>query len=313
MYHDTLMKTAQKLADMAKITLRLEISGQQTDKNVQFAAILHKCGLELADIGDFLKSKATEITSTHANAAKPIATATALTSKEVPIHEVPVKNPEKCKHEHYYEIPIATPSKTTAVYNDEISEVPKGEDDDRNTWHDPKCWKLMWTKEEAVSCSSNEDNDGDDDGPDQDDGNSSQYPMGPIKPSRKKPKNNIKGLSACEICVQDYANTSDLANHIAQHEGVTFTCDTCDKVFRSRKSFDNHACSHREGPYTCDQCGKSFEYPGSLSNHKDTHTGKVYVCEIKNCGKEHKSYPMHLEHIQHGHTEKPTIQYTGCD
>ena len=57
------------------------------------------------------------------------------------------------------------------MYNNEISEVPKGEDDDRNTWHDPKHWKLMWTKEEAVSCSSNEDNDGDDDGPDQDDGN----------------------------------------------------------------------------------------------------------------------------------------------
>ena len=98
-----------------------------------------------------------------------------------------------------------------------------------------------------------------------------------------------------------------------QIEGVTFTCDTCDKVFRSRKSFDNHAHSHREGPYTCDQCGKSFEYPGSLSNHKDTHTGKVYVCEIKNCGKEHKSYPMHLEHIQYGNTEMPTIQCTGCD
>ena len=29
MYHDTLMKTAQKLADAAKITLRLEISGEQ--------------------------------------------------------------------------------------------------------------------------------------------------------------------------------------------------------------------------------------------------------------------------------------------
>ena len=137
MYHDILMKTAQKLAHMAKITLRLEISGQQTDENVQFAAILHKCGLKLSDIGDFLKSKATEITSTCASAAKPTTTTTASTSKEVPVLEVPAKNPEKHKHEHYYEIPIATPSKTTVVYNDEISEVPKGEDDDRNMWHEP--------------------------------------------------------------------------------------------------------------------------------------------------------------------------------
>ena len=95
LYHDTLMKTAQKLADMAKITLRLEISGQQTDENIQFAAVLHKCGLELSDIGDFLKSKATEITSTCANDAKPTATATASTSKEAPVHEVPVKKNQK--------------------------------------------------------------------------------------------------------------------------------------------------------------------------------------------------------------------------
>ena len=34
MYHNTLMKTAHKLADVAKITLRLEISGEQTDEYV---------------------------------------------------------------------------------------------------------------------------------------------------------------------------------------------------------------------------------------------------------------------------------------
>ena len=172
----------------------------------------------------------------------------------------------------------------------------------------------MWTKEEAPACSSNDENADDEaDAPDQDDGNSSQYPMGPVKPGRKKkPKKNIKGLFACEICGQDYANGSDLANHIAQHEGVTYTCETYDKVFQSRKSFDNHAHSHREGPYTCDQCGKTFDYVGSLSNHMDMHSGKVYVCEIQTCGKQHKSYPMHLEHVQYGHTAKPTVECTGC-
>ena len=134
--------------------MHLEICGEQTDENVQFASILHKCGTKLSDIGEFLKQKATDITSAWEKATK---SAPASTSKKVP--NVPAVQPEKPKkhtHKHYYEIPIATPSETTVVFNEEISEVPKSTDDDRNTWHDPKKWKPMWTKQEVPSCSSNE-------------------------------------------------------------------------------------------------------------------------------------------------------------
>ena len=58
LYHDNLMKTVQKLADITKITLCMEISGEQTSENVQFSSILYKCGSELSDIGNFLEDKA---------------------------------------------------------------------------------------------------------------------------------------------------------------------------------------------------------------------------------------------------------------
>ena len=39
-----------------------------------------------------------------------------------------------------------------------------------------------------------------------DDDNSGNYPMGPIKPHRRKAKKNVKGLFACKTCGQDYTN-----------------------------------------------------------------------------------------------------------
>ena len=69
---------------------------------------------------------------------------------------------------------------------------------------------------------------------------------------------------------------------------------------------------HRQGLLACDQCGKTFEYPGSLSNHMKVHSDTVYVCEVQNCGKENKSYAMHLEHVQFGHTAKPMIECKNC-
>ena len=119
------------------------------------------------------------------------------------------------------------------VYNDEVSIIPKPASNvDIKTYHDPWKRKPMWMKVEAPSCSSN--SDGEDVAEqDQEQQNVLQYPMGPIKPGKKKSKSNVKGLYACEICGQDYTNKSDLANHTAQHEGVTYTCDKCEKVYHS--------------------------------------------------------------------------------
>ena len=60
------MKTAQKLADVKKITLHKEINGEQPSENVQFTSVLHTCGLELSDIGHFLQDKAKEICTAYA-------------------------------------------------------------------------------------------------------------------------------------------------------------------------------------------------------------------------------------------------------
>ena len=296
MYHDTLMNTAQKLADVTQITLRMEMSGQETSENIQFASILHKCGSELADIGQFLQEKAKEITDEWAKHVQ----------KQVKSTLAPKT---KCKHEHFYEIPIAAPCQSEEVIDEEISVIPKPASDlDINMYHDPKRSKPMWTKEEVPSCSSASEQEDIDAAE-----NSVQYPMGLVKPFQRRSKTNVKGLFACEICRQDYTSRSDLANHTAQHAGITYTCDKCEKNFHSRKSFENHAHVHRDGLYQCNQCGKTFEYPGSLSNHVKKHSNKTYVCKHEGCDKESRSYAMHHEHLQFGHTEKPMIQCSYCD
>ena len=75
---------------------------------------------------------------------------------------VPVKQKktEKCKHEHVYEIPMTVASEKTIGYNEEISKIPRPYyDDNRNIFHNPKKWKLIWSKEEVPSCISNSEND----------------------------------------------------------------------------------------------------------------------------------------------------------
>ena len=182
-------------------------------------------------------------------------------------------------------------------------------DDDRYTYHDPKKWKPMWTKEEVLSCSSNFEND-------DADGDEMmmlmmitlviiQWDLLNLSQTESQ-RRMLKGLFACEICEQDYTNGSNLVNHMVQHEGITCTHVTnVIRYFSHEKSFDNHARTHSDGLLTCDQCGKTFQYLGSLSNHFKTHTNKVYVCECEDCAKRNKSYSMYLEHIQYGHAETP--------
>ena len=107
----------------------------------------------------------------------------------------------------------------------------------------------------------------------------------------------------CQTCGQKYLNDSDLNNHTAQHEGITYNYDTCLKTFYSRKSFDTHNKGHVQGLFICNQCGKTFDYEGSLQNHVLKHKGIVYHCDVQGCAHISKSKAMHREHKQYGHTE----------
>ena len=80
-----------------------------------------------------------------------------------------------------------------------------------------------------------------------------------------------------------------------------------------KKSFEVHVKVHEDAPLTCNQCGKKFKLPSSLSNHVKSHQIKEYICKCEDCQKVNKSYSMHLEPIQYGHIEKPTICCNYCD
>ena len=55
------MKMAQHIADVAKVKVGIELNGACTEENHVFANIIDKCGDELLDIGQHLKSCAIDI------------------------------------------------------------------------------------------------------------------------------------------------------------------------------------------------------------------------------------------------------------
>ena len=55
------MKCAQHLSEIASITLHMEINGAMSDENLHFTELLLKCGDELIDIGDHLKTYSAKI------------------------------------------------------------------------------------------------------------------------------------------------------------------------------------------------------------------------------------------------------------
>ena len=177
---------------------------------------------------------------------------------------------------------------------------PKPADDDANLYFDRSI--PFSVKEEAPDCSSGEEGTA----------KVGDIPMGPLKPKKCHTKSVVKGLHICQICGQDYRNKSDLANHMGQHEGLTFTCEQCGKVFFTCKSFEIHLKVHTEGPITCSQCGKNLEYPGSLVYHMNTHSGITYDCPLQDCNKSYKSNAMYREHFTYGHNEEDTIPCDYC-
>ena len=60
-YHAKLMHLAQKLSEVAKVTVCMEVNGACLDENLQFATVIDTCSDELIDIGTCLKKSADDI------------------------------------------------------------------------------------------------------------------------------------------------------------------------------------------------------------------------------------------------------------
>ena len=60
-YHTKLMTYAQQLSEVASVTLRMKRNGVLSQENVHFANLLETCGNELLDIGQHLKTCASNI------------------------------------------------------------------------------------------------------------------------------------------------------------------------------------------------------------------------------------------------------------
>ena len=63
-YHTKLMKLSQKLSEVAKVTVRMELNSACTEENCVFANVIDKCD-ELLDIGQHLKQLALDIQKTR--------------------------------------------------------------------------------------------------------------------------------------------------------------------------------------------------------------------------------------------------------
>ena len=60
-YYTKLMKLSQKLSEVAKVTVRMELNGACIEENHVFTNVIDKCGDELLDIGQHLKQLALDI------------------------------------------------------------------------------------------------------------------------------------------------------------------------------------------------------------------------------------------------------------
>jgi KRAB domain-containing zinc finger protein len=139
-------------------------------------------------------------------------------------------------------------------------------------------------------------------------------------------KNYVKKKHSCQICFQEFAYPSFLAEHMKNHTGEKphlcsicgkgfrqsgalhyhqrvhtgykpFVCKICNGNFMSQSVLKVHMRKHtNERPYVCHICGMAFRQSTDLKSHQRTHTGdKPVLCTI--CGKRMST------------TGKPTLEF----
>eukprot|EP00092_Neocalanus_flemingeri_P038503 GFUD01041916.1.p1 GENE.GFUD01041916.1~~GFUD01041916.1.p1 ORF type:complete len:184 (-),score=22.33 GFUD01041916.1:135-686(-) len=110
------------------------------------------------------------------------------------------------------------------------------------------------------------------------------YREEPANPSRKKPREILKGIDdqptdvpeknfKCSECVKTFAFLSSLKRHLnSQHTEHVYICDYCGKSFLRLDSVKRHKdMYHKGGPcilYDCKICTQSFQYKQNLKRHE---------------------------------------------
>ncbi|KAJ3633719.1 hypothetical protein MTP99_010650 [Tenebrio molitor] len=147
-------------------------------------------------------------------------------------------------------------------------------------------------------------------------------------------KNYVKKKHSCQICFQEFAYPSFLAEHMKNHTGEKphlcsicgkgfrqsgalhyhqrvhtgykpFVCKICNGNFMSQSVLKVHMRKHtNERPYVCHICGMAFRQSTDLKSHQRTHTGdKPVLCTI--CGKRMSTTGQLTIHIRSHTGEKP--------
>ena len=116
----------------------------------------------------------------------------------------------------------------------------------------------------------------------------------------------------CAGCKKVFRSMQELRNHVSSHEEEFFTCLKCFRSTRSYKSFKAHRAVHDKDyePFTCKHCDATFEYQSTLQNHMQKHDPSYNVC--RKCCKKYKYRQKYLDHIQHAHLDKKTVECPLC-
>ncbi|XP_042858969.1 zinc finger protein 62-like [Penaeus japonicus] len=104
-----------------------------------------------------------------------------------------------------------------------------------------------------------------------------------VMPRPKMCKGRQPKIYKCELCHQEFKNSTQLKNHAWRHTGEKpFACHICQATFTQQSNLKTHLRIHTgERPYTCEECNSTFTQISNLRTHQKIHTGeKPYECDI---------------------------------
>ena len=119
---------------------------------------------------------------------------------------------------------------------------------------------------------------------------------------KKNQNNQDKTQFLCSGCKKVFRNSSELNNHLSQHQFDIFRCMKCNKCCRSTYSFEKHLETHNGTEIRCKVCNKRFNLKTSLINHMQMHSDDKVCCPT--CGKMFTYRQNGLEHIDWAHHKK---------
>ena len=127
----------------------------------------------------------------------------------------------------------------------------------------------------------------------------------------KDNQNNInKTQFLCNTCNKVFRDSSELNNHLSQHQFDIFRCLKCNKCARSRYSFEKHLETHNGTEIRCKVCDQRFDLKTSLINHMQKHSESKVHCPT--CDKTFTYRQNGLEHIAWAHRKNKECPCPVC-